>query len=161
MRLTAFTDYSLRVLIYLAARPDRRATIAEIARAFDVNENHLTKVVHHLGKAGFLANVRGKSGGLDLAREPRRIVVGDVVRETEGTATPVECFGDEPRYCRIVQVCRLRGVMQEAVDAFYLVLDGYTLEDLVENRSALAEIVFLDRTASTIAALPKRAARGR
>jgi len=161
MKLTAFTDYSLRVLIYLAARPGRRATIAEIARAFDVKENHLTKVVHHLGKAGFLANVRGKSGGLDLARDPRRIVVGAVVRETEGVAVPAECFGDEPRYCRIVQVCRLRGVMQEAVDAFYLVLDGYTLDDLVENRRALAEIVFLDRSAPKTTAAPKRASRAR
>ena len=85
MKLTSFTDYSLRVLIFLAAQPGRRATIAEIATAFDVKENHLTKVVHFLGQVGLLTNVRGKGGGLDLARAPKDIVIGDVVRETEGS----------------------------------------------------------------------------
>ena len=80
MKLTTFTDYSLRVLIYLGAQPERRATIAQIARAFDVSENHLVKVVHHLGKSGWLANIRGKGGGLELACEPSRIRIGHVVR---------------------------------------------------------------------------------
>ena len=82
MKLTAFTDYSLRVLIYLAAQPQQRATIAEIATAFDVSENHLTKVVHCLGKNGWLANVRGKGGGLELAMPPELIGVGAGVRPT-------------------------------------------------------------------------------
>src|SRR5262245_13503920 len=95
MRLTSFTDYSLRVLIYLAAQPQRRATIAEIARAFDISENHLTKVVHFLGKHGWLANVRGKGGGLGLARPPQQVCVGMVIRQTEGGDLPAECFDDE------------------------------------------------------------------
>jgi len=141
MKLTAFTDYSLRVLIFLAAQPGRRATIAEIARTFDVKVNHLMKVVHFLGKAGLLSNVRGRGGGLDLACAPKDIVLGHVVRMTEGAAVPAECFGDDPGNCCIARVCRLRGVLQEAVEAFYLVLDGYTLEDLVENRQSLARVM--------------------
>jgi Rrf2 family nitric oxide-sensitive transcriptional repressor len=143
MRLTAFTDYSLRVLIFLAAEPGRRATIGEIAKAFGVKENHLTKVVHFLGKAGLLANVRGKGGGLDLAQAPEDIVVGTVVRLTEGEALPAECFGEDGGHCSIVRSCRLRGVLGEAVDAFYLVLDAYTLEDLVSNRKTLAPLLFV------------------
>lgn len=147
MKLTTFTDYSLRVLIFLAAQPGRRATIAEIASAFEVKENHLTKVVHFLGQVGLLTNVRGKGGGLDLARDPKDIVIGDVVRETEGSVVPAECFGENPGNCCIAPVCQLRGVMQEAIDAFYGVLDACTLEDLARNRPALAQAIFIDRPA--------------
>ena len=142
MKLTAFTDYSLRVLIYLAAEPGRRATIAEIAAAFDVSENHLTKVVHFLGKQGWLANVRGKGGGLGLALAPQSIVIGDVVRATEGEAMPAECFGDEPDRCSIARICRLRGVLKDAVDAFQAVLDRHTLADLVHNQPALSKVLW-------------------
>lgn len=155
MRLTAFTDYSLRVLIYLAAQPDRRATIDEIAAAFDIKRNHLTKVVHFLGKQGLLTNVRGKGGGLDLAREPKAIGVGDVVRRAEGAALPAECFGDKAHRCRIVRQCALRDVLREAVDAFQRVLDACTLEDLVANRAALGKVMFIARGAGT----PRRPAR--
>jgi len=143
MRLTRFTDYSLRVLIYLAAEPGRRATIGGIASAFGVSENHLTKVVHFLGKQGWLANVRGKGGGLGLAQAPQDIVIGQVVRATEGAAMPAECFGDQPDHCSIARICRLRGVLEEAVQAFHAVLDGYTLADLVHNRSSLARVLFM------------------
>jgi Rrf2 family nitric oxide-sensitive transcriptional repressor len=145
MKLTAFTDYSLRVLIYLAAQPGQRATIAEIATAFDVSEHHLTKVVHFLGKAGWLANVRGKGGGLALGELPEAIGVGAVVRQTEGQAVVAECFGEEGGNCCIAPVCHLRGVLGEAVSAFYGVLDRYTLADLVKNRKQLASILFVDR----------------
>ena len=88
MRLKTFTNYSLRLIIFLAAKPQHRATIAEIADAFDISENHLMKVAHVLGKAGLLANVRGKGGGLELAMTPNAINVGNVVRITEGAAAP-------------------------------------------------------------------------
>ena len=143
MRLTAFTDYSLRVLIFLASRPEHRATIAEVAGSFDVSEHHLTKVVHFLGKQGWLANVRGKGGGLALAKPAQKIVIGEVVRDTEGSAVPAECFGQGGGACCIAPVCGLRGVLAEAVGAFYGVLDRHTLADLVENRSALARILFV------------------
>lgn len=145
MRLTAFTDYSLRVLIYLATRPGQRATIAQIATAFDVSENHLVKVVHFLGKAGWLANVRGKGGGLELARPPERINLADVVRDAEGDAVVAECFGEDRGGCVIAPSCKLRGVLGEAVAAFYAVLARYNLEDLVRNREELATILFLPR----------------
>ena len=146
MRLKAFTDYSLRVLIFLAARPQRRATIAEIAAAFDISENHLMKVCHALGKAGVLANVRGKGGGLELAREPEAISVGHVVRVTEGPPRPAECF-ERANGCRITSVCKLRPVLDDAVQAFYAVLDRYSLEDIARNRNVLSRVLALPRPA--------------
>lgn len=144
MRLKTFTDYSLRVLIFLAAAPQRRATIAEIADAFDISENHLMKVSHALGKAGVLANVRGKGGGLVLAMAPKEIRVGHVVRITEGAPHPAECFA--PGYtCCIARACKLRGVLGEAVQAFYAVLDRYTLEDIARNRNVLSRALALPR----------------
>jgi Rrf2 family nitric oxide-sensitive transcriptional repressor len=143
MKLTNFTDYSLRVLIYLAAEPSRRATIAEVATAFDVSENHLTKVVHLLGKQGWLATVRGQGGGINLAQAAERINVGGVVRATEGRPLPAACFGDDPGRCRIHGACRLKGVLKEATNAFYAVLDRYTVADLVGNRAALATLLAL------------------
>lgn len=145
MRLTSFTDYSLRVLIYLAAQPERRATIAEVASTFQVSENHLTKVVHFLGKAGLIATVRGKGGGLELAHLPAQINIGAVVRRAEGPDMPAECFDRERNTCSIAPVCRLKGVLREAMEAFHAVLDQYTLEDLVHNRQALAQVLWLER----------------
>jgi Rrf2 family nitric oxide-sensitive transcriptional repressor len=144
MRLKIFTDYSLRVLIFLAARPQRRGTIAEIADAFDISENHLMKVSHALGKAGVLANVRGKGGGLELAMAPKAINVGHVVRITEGAPHPAECF-DPGCTCCIARACTLRRVLDDAVQAFYAVLDRYTLEDIARNRNVLARMLALQR----------------
>lgn len=146
MRLKTFTDYSLRVLIFLATRPQRRATIAEIAGAFDISENHLMKVSHALGKAGLLANIRGKGGGLELAMAPKTISVGDVVRITEGAPHPAECFSARNTCC-IVRACKLRTVLDDAVQAFYAVLDRYTIEDIVRNRAVLSQLLALPRPA--------------
>lgn len=140
MKLTVFTDYSLRLLLYLAMEPRRRATIAEVAAVFDISEHHLVKVAHFLGKCGFMANVRGKGGGLELARPPSQIGVGAVVRKTEGAVVPAECFeggGD----CAIASCCRLRHVLGEGVAAFYAVLDRYTVADLVDNRDDLVAVL--------------------
>ncbi|CAM3901645.1 Rrf2 family transcriptional regulator [Roseateles saccharophilus] len=141
MRLTAFTDYSLRVLIYLAAEPERRATVGEICAAFDIKVNHLTKVVHHLARCGWLTTVRGKGGGLTLAKPAERICVGQVVRDTEGQALPAECFSAEDSHCAILSQCRLKGVLAEAVQAFYAVLDRYTLADITANRQELVQVL--------------------
>jgi len=146
MRLKTFTDYSLRVLIFLATRPQRRATIAEIAGAFDISENHLMKVSHALGKAGLLANIRGKGGGLELAMTPKAISVGNVVRITEGAPHPAECFSAHNTCC-IVRACKLRTVLDDAVQAFYEVLDRYTIEDIVRNRAVISELLALPRPA--------------
>ncbi len=143
MKLTTFTDYSLRVLIFLAADPARRATIAEIADAFQISESHLMKVVHFLGKQGWVATVRGKGGGMALGQPADTIFLGEVVRLTEGAPHPAECFGEGESHCAIADICRLRGVLGEAVAAFLAVLDRYTLADLVVDRAALATILFL------------------
>jgi len=145
MKLTTFTDYCLRVLIYLGADPERRATIAEIATAFDISESHLTKVVHFLGRKGWVATVRGKGGGMSLGVSPESINLGDVVRAAEGAPVPAGCFDAGGERCSIARLCRLRGVLGEAVGAFLAVLDRYTLADLVANREALAPILFISQ----------------
>jgi Rrf2 family nitric oxide-sensitive transcriptional repressor len=143
MKLTAFTDYSLRVLMYLAADPNQRATIAEIAAAYGISENHLVKVVHFLGKQGWIETVRGKGGGIQLARAPEAINIGRVVRDTEGAAVPAECFLPSGGECAITAACRLKHVLADAVKAFYLVLDRYTLADISRNRQALANVLMI------------------
>jgi Rrf2 family transcriptional regulator, nitric oxide-sensitive transcriptional repressor len=134
MRLTRYTDYSLRVLMYVGARGDQVSTIAEIARAYDISRDHLMKVVQQLGRDGYLSNVRGRSGGMLLARAASDIVVGDVVRRTESDFDLVDCGS-----CVIAPVCKLTGVIGEAMDAFMAVLDRYTLEDLLTNRGGLIQ----------------------
>lgn len=143
MKLTAFTDYSLRVLIYLAADTTRRATIAEIAASYGISENHLVKVVHFLGKRGWIETVRGKGGGILLAMPPAQLNVGRVVRDTEGAAEPAECFSADGGHCLITGPCRLKNVLAEAVKAFYAVLDRYTLEDITRNRAALGRVLLI------------------
>jgi len=130
MKLTRFTDYSLRMLIYLASVPGERATIAQVAAAYQISEHHMVKVVHMLGKAGVLKNTRGKGGGVALARPAAEINIGFVVRQTEGPALPAECFDRSGNACCIAGVCRLQHLLRESVDAFYRVLDRYSLEDL-------------------------------
>jgi Rrf2 family nitric oxide-sensitive transcriptional repressor len=120
--------------MYLAAAPGKRVTIAEVAKAFGISEHHVVKVVHFLGKEGFLENRRGRGGGLQLALAPAAINVGRVVRLAEGGDTPAECFDRESSACVIVNACRLRGVLEEAVADFYASLERYSLEDLRMQR---------------------------
>ena len=147
MRLTTFTDYSLRVLMFVATHPEGRTTIAEIARTYDISEHHLTKVVHFLGKSGYLENIRGRGGGLMLARAPTAINVGELVKLTEGGDVPAECFEHKTNACAITADCKLKFALAEAVDAFYAALRKYTLEDVVKNRKALAKVLFVSRPA--------------
>jgi Rrf2 family transcriptional regulator, nitric oxide-sensitive transcriptional repressor len=141
VRLTHFTDYSLRVLMYLATRPGTHATIAEIAAAFAISESHLTKVVHHLGRKGLLSNVRGRGGGIELGCSAAHINVGAVVRAAEAGAAIVECFDPRRNRCVITPVCQLRGVLSEAVEALYATLDKYTLDDITQNRHGLQQVL--------------------
>ena len=133
MRLNLQSDYSLRLLMHLAANPGRLATIAEVADRFRISQNHLMKVAHFLGKEGLIHTVRGRAGGLRLARGAETIGVGDVVRRTEGDIRLVECFASETNACVISGACRLKGILHEALAAFLSVLDRYSLADLAAS----------------------------
>ncbi|MBP2278657.1 MULTISPECIES: Rrf2 family transcriptional regulator [Sphingomonadaceae] len=132
MRLTRYTDYALRVLIYLGARPDALCSIAEISRAYDISQNHLMKVVNDLVNAGYLASARGRFGGIKLARPAVEIKVGAVIRHTEDGFDLVDC-GE----CIIAPACGLTGALRQALAAFLNVLDGYTLADLITKPAEL------------------------
>ena len=130
MRLTNFSDYALRVLMYAAAKNERLITIDETAKFYGISRTHLMKVVSQLTRAGYLKAVRGRSGGLALAKRPHSIRIADVLRITEPDFALAECLGDGNR-CVITPRCRLRGALKEAMTEFTRVLDGYTLADLV------------------------------
>lgn len=130
MRLNLATDYGLRVLMYLLARPDERARVEAMAETFAVSSHHLTKVVQRLSRAGFVTTHRGRSGGIVLERAPEEINLGDVIRALEADFALVECFLEEGNSCCLSPACRLRGVIGEALDAFMGTFSKYTLADL-------------------------------
>lgn len=140
MRLTRYTDYAMRVLLHLAARDDDGlASIGEIATLYGISQNHLMKVVQDLGKAGFVRTVRGRGGGVALARPADQIVVGQVVRQTEEGFQLVDCAG-----CVIAPACTLPRALNEATAAFIAVLDKYTLEDLLDRRHQMRALFGID-----------------
>jgi Rrf2 family nitric oxide-sensitive transcriptional repressor len=132
MRLTKFSDYALRVLMYAAARNERLITIDETSKVYGISRAHLMKVVNQLTRAGYLTAVRGRSGGLTLAKRPNTIKLGDVVRLTEPDFALTECF-ETQNECVVTARCRLRGALREALGAFIRTLDRYTLADLILN----------------------------
>jgi Rrf2 family nitric oxide-sensitive transcriptional repressor len=141
MRLTVYSDYALRVLMYLAVKQDGLATIAEIAASYDISENHLMKVAHQLGVAGYVETVRGRGGGLRLAKPIEAIGLADVVRYTEPDMAIVSCFKPVDGPCAIRPCCVLRRALEKARDAFMAVLEDYTLADLVKPRARLAGLL--------------------
>lgn len=150
MRLTDYTDYSLRVLMYLAVRRDRLATIQEIADAYGVSKNHLMKIAQRLGELGWIETVRGRKGGLRLAPDSTNLTVGRIVRETESDFTLVSCFAkhaasdmpaDLEQTCVIEPSCQLKGVFARARDAFLRELDSHTLAQIVEPAGALSALL--------------------
>jgi len=132
MYLTQHTDYALRVLIYLGANGDRLVTIAEVSERFDVSRSHLMKVANQLVREGFVDGLRGKGGGLRLARAPAEINVGAVVRCMERGMNLVECFGSDS-HCLLTPNCRLKGVLGKALEAFLGTLDQVSLADLIDS----------------------------
>jgi Rrf2 family nitric oxide-sensitive transcriptional repressor len=136
MRLTTYTDYALRTLMYLSANRDRLVTIQDIADLHGIAKNHLTKVVHQLGILGVVETVRGRNGGLKLARDPAQINIGDVVRNTEPDFNMAECFDRNKNACILSPSCVLKGVLGSATAAYLAVLDGVTLEQLVRKGSS-------------------------
>jgi Rrf2 family transcriptional regulator, nitric oxide-sensitive transcriptional repressor len=140
MKLTVYTDYTLRTLMYLAVNGGRSATIADIANAYRISEAHLMKIVHQLGVAGDVETTRGRNGGIRLARPAADINLGAVVRRTEVDMDLVPCF-DDTENCAISSVCLLKGVLSEALDMFLSVLDRYTLADLITQRRGLSALL--------------------
>lgn len=133
MRLTLHTDFALRLLMLLALEPDTLHTIEEVATRYRISKNHLMKVAQTLVQKGFVESVRGRSGGLRLAKPADRINLGAVVRTTEDSLTLVECFDRETNTCVVAPACGLRGPLDEALAAFFAVLNKYSLADLVSN----------------------------
>ena len=129
MRLTNFSDYALRMLMYAASAGDRLITIEEVARVFGVSKTHLNKVANVLTRAGYLKAIRGRSGGLVLGRRPEAIRIGDVVRLTEPDFALVECFATGNQ-CLLTRCCKLSGMFGEAMASFQQTLDRYTLADV-------------------------------
>lgn len=133
MRLTQWTDYALRVLMYCASQPARESavTVNEIAEHHQISRHHLTKIVQDLSAHGWLETTRGRGGGLRLTGPANGIRVGDVVRATEADFTMVECFAPGQTMCRLDGQCRLKGVLHQAMQAYFATLDGVTVADLV------------------------------
>jgi Rrf2 family transcriptional regulator, nitric oxide-sensitive transcriptional repressor len=146
MHLTVHSDYALRVLMYLAVKQDGLATIAEIAASYDISENHLMKVVHQMGVAGYVETVRGRGGGLRLAKPVGTIGLADVMRYTEPDMAIVSCFKPVDAPCAIRPCCVLRHALEQARDAFMAVLEDYTLGDLVKPRARLAGLLGISQS---------------
>ena len=137
MRLRLYSDYALRVLIYAGQNGGRLVTVGEIAEVHGVAKDHLTKVVHHLGKAGYLKTVRGKSGGVRLMVPPDQIRLGEVIRTTEDDGAILPCLRETPPVCQLEPGCVARQAIAAGMAAFFTVLDGYTLADLLGAKASL------------------------
>ena len=149
MKLTIYTDYSLRVLLYLASKSEETATITEISDFYNISRNHLVKVVHSLGIHEFITTSRGKNGGLKLARPAAEILLSDVVRKTEPDMDLLECFNPKTDNCVISPTCRLKSMLYEGRSAFMAVLEKNTLADMAQptvlSKSGKIEYVDVSR----------------
>lgn len=144
MRLTHYTDYALRTLMYLALLPKHQdlATINDIAKAYDIPKNHLMKVVHQLSTLGYIDSLRGKNGGIRLAKSADKINVGEVVRQTEPDFDLVACFETEAkRPCHITPACQLKFMFSEANLAFLSVLDKYSIADTILDQAKMKSLL--------------------
>jgi len=152
MRLTDYTDYALRVLLFCASSRGRLVTIGEIARVHGVSKNHLMKVASQLSRLGVLDAVRGRNGGLQLASKPSAIRIGDVIRATEPDLRLVDCFDKDGGGCPLAGRCKVETALKRALDAYFAVLDELTLEDLRDAEGH----ELLTRTVSVIKVVPSR-----
>ncbi len=149
MRLTVYTDYALRLLMYLALKDDAVATISEVASSYGISRNHLMKVAYDLGAAGYIETIRGRGGGLRLAKPAAAVRLGDIVRCTEPDMALVTCFEPIDAPCAIKKCCVLRGALEHARSAFNDVLDDYSLADLVQPRSRLKTMLSIPPVRTT------------
>ncbi|MGY0694194.1 RrF2 family transcriptional regulator [Virgibacillus sp. FSP13] len=145
MNLKKYTDYALRVLIFTSMKHDKElASIKEISETFSISQHHLGKIVHELNKLNLLNTVRGRNGGIRLAKNPEEINVGEVVRKLEDNFHLMECFDNATNQCVITPACKLKHVLNEALQAFLHVLDQYTLKDLIANDKYLIRLMNMD-----------------
>lgn len=166
MRLSEYTDFTLRVLMYCAAHRDRLVTIGELAEQHGLSKNHLMKIVNDLARQGLLETTRGRGGGLRLLAEPETICIGDVVRATETDFRLVECFDPSTNACTLTTNCRLKHLFNEALAGYFRALDGATLADMTQGLSVAAtrpsrSSGILKLPAVVAAPTPRRAARSR
>jgi len=141
MRLSLHSDYALRALMYLAAMREDSTTAGAIAGAYGISKNHLDKVLQRLRSLGYTEAVRGRGGGVRLARDPAKISLGEVVRHTEDLGEMVECFNMATNTCPLARICILKARLREALSAYLKVLDGYTVADVAANRAQLGAIL--------------------
>lgn len=139
MKLTGYTNYALRVLQLAALREPALVRVDDVVRIHGLSRAHVVKIVHELGRAGYLQTLRGRGGGFRLGRPAGEIVVGEVVRLTEGPLDVVECFRPDTNTCPLIGICRLSSALQEAARAFMAVLDGLTVADISGNRDQLLD----------------------
>ncbi|WP_370543428.1 Rrf2 family transcriptional regulator [Herbaspirillum sp. Sphag1AN] len=152
LRLTRFSDYAVRVLLYLGARTERLCSIGEIAKAYDISENHLMKVVSNLAADGYVESVRGRNGGIRLGRPATEINIGKLIRYTEGEIDLAGCFE-----CKLRGVCRLPGPLDLALDAFFFVLERYTLADVIGEHGGVQILERLSLPSRVIDKISSRA----
>jgi len=145
MQITTFSDYSLRILIYLAVHKNRVSTDT-IANAYGISFHHVAKAAQQLVHMGHVESIRGRFGGISLARPPEEINIGNLLRETESSIGLVECLREDGGACRITPACGLKHILTEAREAFFTTLENYTLTDITRSRLALANL--LSETAS-------------
>jgi Rrf2 family transcriptional regulator, nitric oxide-sensitive transcriptional repressor len=141
MHLTQFSDYAMRVALYLACHPEVLVSVDEISRAYGISRNHLVKVVQSLTDLGVVVSQRGRGGGMRLAKPPSEINLGWLIRRTEPNFNLVECFVPEANTCPIAPACGLKGALNRAGQAFLGVLDEYSLDQFLERRSELAPLL--------------------
>lgn len=158
MRLTQFSNFAIRVLMYAALKGERPSAVPEMARAYGVSYDHLKKAAAELCRLGYLETVRGRAGGFRLAQPPDAIRIGTVVRRTEREVVLVECFDPATNSCPLIRACQLRVALHEALAAFFAVLDRYTLADLIRDPMQLAPLLGLDGNGAPRAAGEQAAA---
>ncbi|RDK96752.1 BadM/Rrf2 family transcriptional regulator [Enterobacillus tribolii] len=141
MKLTTYTDFGLRALMFLALLPPgQRSNVADISTYYDISRNHMVKVVGQLASLGYVRAIRGKNGGIELARAPQEVNVGKVIRELENNLDGIDCSAP---YCKLIHVCRLQRALKAGMEAFLTAMEDYTLADLVENREELITVLKL------------------
>ncbi|AAU22570.1 nitric oxide-sensing transcriptional repressor NsrR [Bacillus sp. FSL W8-0445] len=142
MKLTNYTDYSLRVLIFLATKNSNElVNIKDIADSYSISKNHLMKVIYELGKLGYVETIRGRNGGIRLGKAPELINIGEVIRHTEDDFNLVECFNGEKNHCILSPICGLKHVLNKALSAYLDVLDQYTLQDIIMNQDHIRKLL--------------------